>query len=307
MGGKKRTRKTPDRQYKPDINEVEEADLKEKEFHEKIIKSTEIKKFLDNNVGNMDCMNEFKKKLLKSSCSRRLVNILIAHVFKLIEKSPEALNWGKKCIESLSSEILEPKKRTRDSFFFPSAESERKLVRYLHKAKKTMIVCVFTITNNALADAIRHARERGVKVRIISDDECMKMMGSDIRALASEGFEVRVDDDPFAHMHNKFVVIDDYLLITGSFNWTKQAVNKNQENLVVLDDNNLCTSYTQEFNKLWEQFSCSLEKYFTAEKLAEPLVRDFKPKKAEEPALPPSEQPPALPEPPKDAALPKAS
>ena len=56
-----------------------------------------------------------------------------------------------------------------------------------------MIICVFTITNNTLADAIRAARDRGVDVRIISDDECMKMRGSDVEVLHNEGFPVRVD------------------------------------------------------------------------------------------------------------------
>lgn len=120
-----------------------------------------------------------------------------------------------------------------------------------------MLICVFTITNNDLADAIRAARARGVAVKIISDDECMKMRGSDVRALSDEGFSVRVDLDTRAHMHNKFVVIDGHLLINGSFNWTKQAVNKNNENLVILEDEALARVFTQEFDRLFEAFADS--------------------------------------------------
>jgi phosphatidylserine/phosphatidylglycerophosphate/cardiolipin synthase-like enzyme len=125
-----------------------------------------------------------------------------------------------------------------------------------------MIVAVFTLTNDDLAREIRNARSRGVQIRIISDDDLMSMQGSDIRTMYEEGIEVRVDLNPRAQMHHKFCVIDDYLLITGSFNWTKQAVNKNQENLVVLDDPFLAQLYTKEFDKMWEDFEPCIEKYF---------------------------------------------
>lgn len=51
--------------------------------------------------------------------------------------------------------------------------------------------------------------------------------------LAKAGIEVRTDDDPKAHMHNKFIIIDDYVLINGSFNWTVNAVSANKENLTI--------------------------------------------------------------------------
>jgi len=81
-------------------------------------------------------------------------------------------------------------------------------------------VCVFNLTNDKLANALHDAHKRGVLVRIISDDECMTNQGSDIHWLSDQGITVRTDDRPEFHMHNKFVVIDDSHLITGSFNWT---------------------------------------------------------------------------------------
>jgi cardiolipin hydrolase len=76
------------------------------------------------------------------------------------------------------------------------------------------------LTNDRLANAVHDAHKRGVKVRVISDDECMHNQGSDIQWLADQGVEVRTDDNTQFHMHNKFVVVDDSHLITGSFNWT---------------------------------------------------------------------------------------
>lgn len=55
-------------------------------------------------------------------------------------------------------------------------------------------------------------------------------------------------------MHNKFVVIDGRILITGSFNWTTQAVTSNQENLCIIDNEELAKKYTAEFERLWKSF-----------------------------------------------------
>ena len=56
-------------------------------------------------------------------------------------------------------------------------------------------------------------------------------------------------------MHNKFMVVDNMFLVTGSFNWTFQAGSHNQENLVVVDGEFYIKKYNEEFNKLWAQFS----------------------------------------------------
>jgi len=56
-------------------------------------------------------------------------------------------------------------------------------------------------------------------------------------------------------MHNKFMVVDNYFLVTGSFNWTFQAGKSNQENVVVLDGQYYIDKYAKEFNKLWAQFA----------------------------------------------------
>ena len=55
--------------------------------------------------------------------------------------------------------------------------------------------------------------------------------------------KVRTDDNPTFHMHNKFVIVDDLYLITGSFNWTKNASTRNDENLIVLEGENLAALY----------------------------------------------------------------
>ncbi len=52
-------------------------------------------------------------------------------------------------------------------------------------------------------------------------------------------------------MHNKFALVDGKYLINGSFNWTTQAVNYNQENILIIENKSLFSKYQDEFNRLW--------------------------------------------------------
>lgn len=90
----------------------------------------------------------------------------------------------RKYVAAVEEDLYQPKPRFIDAFFFPNEKNIEKLVSYLGKAQRVMNICVFNITNDRLANAIYDAHKRGVKVRVISDDECMNNQGSDVRWLA---------------------------------------------------------------------------------------------------------------------------
>jgi phosphatidylserine/phosphatidylglycerophosphate/cardiolipin synthase-like enzyme len=60
-------------------------------------------------------------------------------------------------------------------------------------------------------------------------------------------------------MHHKFAVLDESVVITGSFNWTTQAVNNNQENVLFFENKFIAGKYTEEFNRLWESFKTVID------------------------------------------------
>ena len=122
-------------------------------------------------------------------------------------------------------------------------------------AKKSIDLSIFSFTNDDLANEIIAAHKRGVKVRIITDDEAMKGKGADAVRCSDAGIPVRSDSEEKYHMHNKFMVVDSTFLMTGSFNWTFQAGKSNQENVVIIDGEYFIKKYNEEFNKLWMQFA----------------------------------------------------
>ncbi|KAJ1952176.1 hypothetical protein IWQ62_006285 [Dispira parvispora] len=105
--------------------------------------------------------------------------------------------------------------------FFPSERSFRVLVDTLQSSRATLDICVFNITDDDLANAIIASKKRQVQVRIIADDEQCSSQGSDVQRLHRDHrIPVRLDNDP-SHMHNKFAIVDNHTVITGSYNWTK--------------------------------------------------------------------------------------
>jgi phosphatidylserine/phosphatidylglycerophosphate/cardiolipin synthase-like enzyme len=64
--------------------------------------------------------------------------------------------------------------------------------------------------------------------------------------------DVRLDGNP-ALMHHKFMVVDGGLVLTGSYNWSTAAEDRNDENIVIIRDRHVAEAFTQEFNRLWSQ------------------------------------------------------
>jgi len=57
-----------------------------------------------------------------------------------------------------------------------------------------------------------------------------------------------------AHMHHKFAIMDETLL-TGSYNWTRSAAQRNYENILVTEERGLLREFTKEFDQLWSKFA----------------------------------------------------
>lgn len=143
---------------------------------------------------------------------------------------------------------------TSRAYFSPGEECLRRIVTLFDGARYSADVCVFTITDDRITRAMIAAHQRGVKLRVISDDEKSMDRGSDILTLERAGVPVAMDDAA-EHMHHKFAVFDERVVLTGSYNWTRSAASRNQENLVVSDDPDLVDSFGDEFERLWETFS----------------------------------------------------
>jgi phosphatidylserine/phosphatidylglycerophosphate/cardiolipin synthase-like enzyme len=138
----------------------------------------------------------------------------------------------------------------QEALFFPSGRSLQRLQDLLRGVTKTFDICVFTITDDRVSKYIESAVARGVRVRILSDDDKSEDRGSDIDRLRRLGADVKLDDTD-DHMHHKFALLDGARLLTGSYNWTRSAADRNLENILVTDDAAMIRAYQEEFDRLW--------------------------------------------------------
>jgi phosphatidylserine/phosphatidylglycerophosphate/cardiolipin synthase-like enzyme len=134
--------------------------------------------------------------------------------------------------------------------FSPGIACKELIINSLRLADSTIEICVFTISDDAISGEIKEAYDRGVDVRIITDNYKVYDEGSDVEELSLFGIPVRVDTSE-NQMHHKFMIVDQKSVLTGSYNWTRSAALYNQENLVKINDAEFCVVFQQEFDRLW--------------------------------------------------------
>ncbi len=109
---------------------------------------------------------------------------------------------------------------------------------------------MYIFTDREIAIPLVKARERGVKVRLYLDQDQVDYKYSQSRFLVQKGIKTRISSNKYI-MHNKFAIIDNHLLLTGSYNWTFSANNRNDENLMVIDDSEIIEIFQNQFINLW--------------------------------------------------------
>ncbi|ERB62227.1 phosphatidylserine synthase [Vibrio coralliilyticus OCN008] len=165
------------------------------------------------------------------------------------------LRWLERIIKVLDNVRANQSSEVATSWFSPGRTCATGIIEQLKLARDSIDICVFTIADDELTKHILEAHQRGVEVRIITDNDKMYDKGSDVEYLAKQGIAVKIDTTPY-HMHHKFAIFDQKRLINGSFNWTRSASKYNQEDITLSDDKRFLQSFSRQFEKLWQRFPC---------------------------------------------------
>ena len=143
-------------------------------------------------------------------------------------------------------------KGTIEVAFSPNGGGAGLIIKAIGEAKKSIKVQAYSFTNAHIAKALLDASKRGVNVRAVLDKSQETEKYSSATFLANAGVPVRIDDD-FAIAHSKIMILDDENVITGSFNFTKAAEERNAENVLVIRGNKeLARLYIQNWQWRWD-------------------------------------------------------
>jgi phosphatidylserine/phosphatidylglycerophosphate/cardiolipin synthase-like enzyme len=129
-----------------------------------------------------------------------------------------------------------------DVYFSPKGGCTETIVKELDAAKSSVLVQAYSFTSAPIAKALVDAHKRGVKVQVILDKSQKTEKYSEADFLANQGIPTFIDAK-HAIAHNKIMVIDGGVVITGSFNFTKSAEESNAENVLVIRDKGIAEKY----------------------------------------------------------------
>jgi phosphatidylserine/phosphatidylglycerophosphate/cardiolipin synthase-like enzyme len=134
-----------------------------------------------------------------------------------------------------------PARGTVQVAFTPWDNAERMIADNIRQAKHQILVQAFSFTSRTLASALMAAQRRGVDVQVLADrEQTFSGEASRIPDLVQAGIPVMLEVR-YQSAHNKVMVVDagtaDAAVITGSYNWTYAAQNKNAENVLILRQN----------------------------------------------------------------------
>ena len=136
-----------------------------------------------------------------------------------------------------------------DVYFSPNGGATTAIVQEIEKAKKEVLVQAYSFTSAPIADAIVKAKKRGLHVIVILDKSQKSEKYSALTFLRNEGVETWIDYRP-AIAHSKVMIIDRSQIITGSFNFTKSAEERNTENLLIIkNEPELVIKYLKNFEE----------------------------------------------------------
>ena len=153
--------------------------------------------------------------------------------------------------------ILSQEKSTTWSVFFsPKGGCTEAIIKELDRSETSVLVQAYSFTSAPIAKALLNAHKRGVKVEVILDKSQRREKYSSADFMANSGIPTKIDA-VHAIAHNKVMVIDGEVVITGSFNFTRAAEEKNAENLLVIRDKALAAKYL----KNWQEHAMHSEVY----------------------------------------------
>jgi phosphatidylserine/phosphatidylglycerophosphate/cardiolipin synthase-like enzyme len=134
-------------------------------------------------------------------------------------------------------------------FFSPRGGCTEAVVAEIAQARESILVQAYSFTSTPIAKALVEARQRGVQITVILDKSNLTGQYSSADFVLHAEIPTYIDDK-HAIAHNKIMLIDGRTIITGSFNFTKQAESSNAENLLVIRNHpDLFAQYQTNFQR----------------------------------------------------------
>ncbi|MCX6078428.1 MAG: phospholipase D-like domain-containing protein [Chloroflexi bacterium] len=137
-------------------------------------------------------------------------------------------------------------------YFSPDDHVARRIAALLRGAKQSINFMAYSFTANDFGDILRQKARNGLLVEGVMESSQVKSnQGSEFDAFNKAGLYVYLDGNP-GLMHHKVIIIDQEIVITGSYNFTASAERSNDENVVIFFDKQVAARYLAEFQRVYD-------------------------------------------------------
>lgn len=137
-------------------------------------------------------------------------------------------------------------------YFAPEDDVVNAINTTLQQANRSIRFMAFSFTLDSLAQTLISESRQGVQVQGIFERTGSETQFSELRPLRCAGLDVRQDGNPYV-LHHKVFIVDDHTVIAGSFNFSSNATDSNDENLVIIRDPDLAAQYLAEYQRRWNE------------------------------------------------------
>ena len=185
-------------------------------------------------------------------------NIVIEELRKEIDRLKKENEINKSKIIKFQSDFC--KENIKVEFYDKNIED--KILKNISNAKEEICIAVAWVTYYKYIDAIEKLIERGVKVRIIIDDNKENREGKEFNKLNDicSGLKiVKIYSDDINKkriMHNKYCIIDNDKVIDGSYNWSFNA-KFNEEHIVIINSHAVAKMFKKNFDRIYNSYNNS--------------------------------------------------
>ncbi|MBN1376719.1 hypothetical protein JW949_00095 [Candidatus Woesearchaeota archaeon] len=133
-----------------------------------------------------------------------------------------------------------------ENYFCPEDNCEKEVLEELEKAEKSIYFMVFSFTSKNIGNKLVEKHEKGIEIKGVFEKFSANTQYSEYKKLKQNNIKVSLDKNPDM-MHHKVFIIDNKTVITGSYNPTKSANEKNDENILIIHSENITKEFLKEF------------------------------------------------------------
>ena len=220
------------------------------------IKTALIESLSDNILVRSE-KKELKQLIVKANLDKRERDLLRSEIFKMarakssIDNYQYIFDW----LEDVNKLFLSRNQQSAASekiYFSPGEYCLNAILNQIKLSVSKIEICLFTISDDRISEALIYKHKQGVSVKIITDNDKLFDKGSDIIRLAAAGILIKVDVTD-NHMHHKFAIFDGKRTLTGSYNWTRSAEKYNHENVLITESTDVMKEFKREYDALWSE------------------------------------------------------